>query len=253
MSLFRLCPTLLLASAILLPLAAEAADNAEASPQAVPATEPAVQDRVVLGVVPDTTTGLLDDAGGVVIKRVEELSTADKLGLQAGDIITRFNDHQIKDVADLKAVLEAQKVGNEASIGYLRDDQPMAATGILRGKLRPRDIEEVKKSVQRARVLAEEAGTDTGNFARSLRYLAIALNELPDRVEEASRQFKRIYPDGTFRVHIDIEIDTHANADPALRLEYGENPDGTPIETPEEADQADEQAEAEPGEAPDGP
>ncbi|MFW5828768.1 MAG: PDZ domain-containing protein [Planctomycetota bacterium] len=228
---FALISSLALSLSFGLPLvAAETAPDPDTAIES-DADGVANEERVFLGMVPDTSASTFDGPSGVIIKRIEDFTTASDMGLQAGDVIISFNDHQIQDVADLKAVLEAQKIGNEATIGYLRDGQPQEASGELRGKLRPQDVDKIKQQLRQARDLAQKAGTDTGNFARSLRYLAIALDELPERVDEAAKQFKRIYPNGTFRVHIDIEIDSHQGTDDALKLEYGEKQD-----TPEDGE-----------------
>jgi len=66
----------------------------------------------------------VEEAGNVVIKRVVDGGMASKLGIQAGDVITKINKVNVSSLADL------EKVGTPAKklkLKYLRDGKKMKA------------------------------------------------------------------------------------------------------------------------------
>lgn len=86
--------------------------------------------RIAFGSIPDYA----DNPKGFRINGVSKGSTAEALGLQAGDIITRFGDRPIKDIYDFMGALGAYKPGDKAVIQWLRGDQAMQAEATLRGR-----------------------------------------------------------------------------------------------------------------------
>ncbi len=59
---------------------------------------------------------------GALIRGVLAGGPADKAGLQAGDVIVKFNDQDITDVSDLLKVLYTCQVGQEVTITFWRGD-----------------------------------------------------------------------------------------------------------------------------------
>ena len=77
--------------------------------------------RVTLGIKPDymyTFKGT-----GVRINGLVEGGTAQKVGLRAGDIITAFDDHSIKDIFAYRDLLSQYSPGDEVKISVNRDGQ----------------------------------------------------------------------------------------------------------------------------------
>ncbi len=86
--------------------------------------------RIAFGSIPDYA----DNAKGFRINGVSKGSTAEAIGLQAGDILTQFGDRPIKDIYDFMGALGAYKPGDKAIIHWLRGDRPMQAEATLRGR-----------------------------------------------------------------------------------------------------------------------
>lgn len=233
---------LLMACACALPFAAAVEEDMPPRPprpsaEAVRAIRPHEPvEKVFLGVVPDSTATIVDGPDGVVVKSVEPGSMAEDLGIEPGDVITHWGDTAVVTVADLKQAINSSEIGEEVTLVLVRDGSVIEASGLTRGKLRPEEIADLAEKTGELQSMIREAGGSKDSLARSLRYLSIALNELPERIEEAATQFKRIYPQGEFRINIEIVIDSNVNEDdPILRLDYGAEPD-QPI--PDEADEA---------------
>jgi putative serine protease PepD len=68
---------------------------------------------------------IADAQDGAGIVAVQPGSPADKAGLKANDIITKFDDTTISDSADLQRAVRAQKPGDTATLTVIRDGQTM--------------------------------------------------------------------------------------------------------------------------------
>jgi Zn-dependent M28 family amino/carboxypeptidase len=86
--------------------------------------------RVAFGTLPDYA----DNAKGFRINGVGKGSTAEAIGLQAGDIITNFGGKPVKSIYDFMGALGTFKPGDKALIQWLRNDQPMQAEATLKGR-----------------------------------------------------------------------------------------------------------------------
>lgn len=76
--------------------------------------------------IQDITPDLADYYGfketkGVLVAKVYEGDPADKAGIQAGDIITQINDHNIESSRDLSVTIAGYAVGTEVSVKFVRD------------------------------------------------------------------------------------------------------------------------------------
>jgi serine protease Do len=58
---------------------------------------------------------------GVVLADVTKNSSADKAGLEKGDVITKFNDDDITSVSELRYYLYQYKIGDTIKVTYIRD------------------------------------------------------------------------------------------------------------------------------------
>ncbi|MFN7118420.1 MAG: PDZ domain-containing protein [Saprospiraceae bacterium] len=64
---------------------------------------------------------------GVVVEVVRK-STAEEMGLKDGDIVTAINGHRIIDWDDVSAAINVMKVGEPATVEYVRDGKKLNAT-----------------------------------------------------------------------------------------------------------------------------
>lgn len=87
-------------------------------------------DAAFLGVTPGEKT----DAG-VSIGKVITGSSAEKMGLISGDVITKLDGRSIEHFDDLAEVIKAKKAGDTVAVEYLRDGKK----GKLNGELGKRD------------------------------------------------------------------------------------------------------------------
>ncbi len=86
--------------------------------------------RIAFGTLPDYA----DNPKGFRINGVSKGSTAETIGLQAGDILIQFGDKSVKSIYDFMGALGAYKPGDKAVIQWLRGDQVMQAEATLRGR-----------------------------------------------------------------------------------------------------------------------
>lgn len=82
----------------------------------------------------------LEEGDGVKILNVEENSAAAKAGLQKNDIITQFNNQNIKDLDKLRRELSDMQAGDSFKIGYKRNGKSMETTIKYPKKLKKADL-----------------------------------------------------------------------------------------------------------------
>ncbi|MCH8904841.1 MAG: PDZ domain-containing protein [Bacteroidetes bacterium] len=71
---------------------------------------------------------------GFKITSVVEKSTAEEMGLQAGDIINKINGQEINNFEDLVRVIKTSEAGSKIQIEFTRDDKKMKETGTLKSR-----------------------------------------------------------------------------------------------------------------------
>ncbi len=86
--------------------------------------------RIAFGTIPDYA----DNALGFRINGVSSGSTAEAIGMQAGDILVRFGDKPVKNIYDFMGALGAYKPGDKALIHWLREGRAMKAEATLKGR-----------------------------------------------------------------------------------------------------------------------
>lgn len=86
--------------------------------------------RIAFGSIPDYA----DNPKGFRINGVSKGSTAETIGMQAGDILIQFGDKPVKNVYDFMGALGAFKPGDKAMIQWLRGDELMKAEATLKGR-----------------------------------------------------------------------------------------------------------------------
>ena len=83
--------------------------------------------RVRLGTIPDYSR----ESGGMGITGVREGSPAATAGIEGGDIIVKFGDHDIEDVYGYMYALSEHEPGDEVEIVVLRDGERMVFSVVL--------------------------------------------------------------------------------------------------------------------------
>jgi S1-C subfamily serine protease len=86
--------------------------------------------RVAFGTLPDYA----DNPKGFRINGVSRGSTAEAVGLQAGDILIRFGGRAVKNIYDFMDALGAHKPGDKVVVEWLRGGQAMQAEATLKGR-----------------------------------------------------------------------------------------------------------------------
>ena len=180
-------------------------------------------------VVRATTEADFDGQAGLVVDRTFPRTTAVELGLQRGDLITRFNEQPVASREDLKKLLDGLKVGDKVTVSFLRDGARQAAVA----QLQPRptrqsvsqELDKARDTVselqeERARQLAdlEQARREEKTLAESMQELSAVLSALPEQLDQTARQFKAVYPDGEFTVDIRVTIRSHPGSEEAIDL-----------------------------------
>jgi S1-C subfamily serine protease len=92
-------------------------------------------EHAFLGITPRPLTpdiaaqlGLSSSDSGVVVFQVSPGSAAANAGVQAGDVITKFDGKDISSVEDLYAALRSKKPGDRVSMTVTRANQPVDVT-----------------------------------------------------------------------------------------------------------------------------
>jgi hypothetical protein len=84
--------------------------------------------RVCLGILQEPFFG---EGTGVLIGNVEKDSSADKAGLEGGDVITKMNDEPVQDFDDLVTRLKQCRVGEEIRLEVIRSQQRLRLQRML--------------------------------------------------------------------------------------------------------------------------
>ena len=130
-------------------------------------------------------------------------------------------------------------VGGELSFVIERKEQQMVLAGKMMPAPSPEDLvtmnrllrEQVKALEEQVKALKDQlAGVNTplpavaGAIASRAELAAqlIALNEtlsqLPGQLDATAKEFRELYPDGVFRVHLDIDIRSNAKDEHSINL-----------------------------------
>jgi hypothetical protein len=86
--------------------------------------------RVAFGIVPD----FAENTSGFRISGVSGGSTAEAVGLQAGDIITQMGNRPVKNIQDYMGALETYAPGDKTIVQWTRNGQPMQAEATLKAR-----------------------------------------------------------------------------------------------------------------------
>ncbi|TVR43971.1 MAG: PDZ domain-containing protein [Planctomycetota bacterium] len=244
-----LYPALALTGMVVLSLPQTAAEEAQPSPASE--RRGGGEHRPYLGVIPDRQAAAITP--GISVGQVAAASSAAQMGIQPGDRIVAVNGQTVTSPEELRSLLEDMKAGEEVSVRWLRDDetheQSAPLTSLPVQRIQAQELGAMRANIRRMQAERDalQAGPNDGkkeeaDLAKSIDNMMELLNELPKRLDETARAFKQLYPDGTFAIHIDIDIRTNAKDDTPVNLGPGTvtvDPDEEPKDEPSESEPTD--------------
>ncbi len=86
--------------------------------------------RIAFGTIPD----FKENPSGFRISGTSPGSTAETLGMKAGDILTTFGERPIKNIYDFMEALAAFNPGDKVVVKWIREGQTLQAEAILKGR-----------------------------------------------------------------------------------------------------------------------
>ena len=219
--------TLLILTACGLLAAGEAPPVAPVTP---PVTQPAA--KAYLGIAIDQAATAFD-AKGLAILRVEPNSPAAVIGLAAGDRLNSLDGKPLKSQDDLAAALAAKKPGDKVEIVAVRPQgrdglpQELKLSGVLQEAPRSRVGNLGNQLTELQQRIAElNAKTKEPTLAEVLQKLQDIERDLP----KAAEAFKKVYPNGEFRIVISLEITSDKTAKNPIDIDVGGKPVDKPVE-----------------------
>ena len=209
----RLLSLTLLASAALL----GAAETAPVEPPK-PATAAAAPVPVpFLGVRFDENSVALDQEPGMPINEVVTGSTAQQLGLEAGDRLLTINGKPVEKPDELKSLLAGAKVGDPITVESLRGGKHTVAKGTLSERPKPAALaKEVDRLTQKLAEVKELA--DAQKREPSLAEILQQLKDIETGLPRAVAAFKKQYPNGDFDIRIQVVITSDRTAANPIEL-----------------------------------
>lgn len=167
-------------------------------------------ERPWLGITPDVSPGFDHQ---VIVKTVRANSTAQEMGLKPNDIITDLasdkKNWSIKGIDDLADALNQHQPGDTIRIGVKRSEETLTLQGVLKKRPARQNLnqtnKDIQKQLQQLSQLKDNSNTNAA-LALSLHGLSKTLEQLPEKIEEAAREFKEVYPDGEFKLKVEISI-----------------------------------------------
>lgn len=224
----RFIPALLIAAAL---AAGEAPPVKTPAPVPVLATTAA---KAYLGVAIDPAASAFD-AKGLRVLRVEPASPAAVMGIQAGDCILSVDGTAVKTQDELGKVLGGHKPGDTVKLDVLRAQgkdglpQTIAISGVLQEQPRSRTA---NLGSQLADLQSRIADLSGKGKEPTLAEVLQKLQDIEEQLPRAAEQFKRIYPNGEFRIAISVEITSDKKAADPLDIEVGGKPGDMKVDAP---------------------
>ena len=215
-------PLLILAACGL--LAAGDAPPTVTPPTPTPAATPAP--KAYLGIAIDQAATTFDGKG-LAILRIEPNSPAAVMGLAAGDRLSSFDGKTLKNQDELSAAIATKKPGDAIQLEAVRAQgkdglpQLLKLSGVLQEAPRSRvgSLGSQLSELQ-ARVGDLSAKSKEPTLAEVLQKLQDIEKDLP----RAAEAFKKIYPNGEFRIALSIEITSDKTAKDPIDIEVGGKP-----------------------------
>lgn len=163
----------------------------------------AAEDRPLrLGLGLEESTDL--DGGGLVVRGVEAEASGAALGLQAGDRLLSLNGTPVSSLAQVGEIVQNLRAGAELHATVKRGDQTVELKTTAVEAPRPAQIAERTRTLQ-ANVADLQKQLDQDRSLR-LEEILVLLQKIERDLPGMAAEFKRHYPQGRFRVKIDIDI-----------------------------------------------
>ncbi|MCA9298052.1 MAG: alpha/beta fold hydrolase [Phycisphaerales bacterium] len=137
--------------------------------------DPDLPRRAFLGAALEPTP---DDSGARVLS-VFPGSSADAIGLEAGDVVTQLGDQPVSSPATLIDLLSAHRAGERIAVSVTRGDEQLDKTATL--------VEFPRETIDSCEVIYDSVPTVDGGWLRT-----IVTRPLPDDAENANPD--RVYP-----------------------------------------------------------
>lgn len=164
---------------------------------------------------------------GVAILRVEPGSPAAVMGLAAGDRLTSLDGKPVATEADIAAIMGAKKPGDQVQIEAARAQgkdglpQTLKLSGVLQEAPRSRVG---NLSAQLSELQGRIAELNAKNTEPTLAEVLQKLQDIEKELPKAAEAFKKVYPNGEFRIAISVEITSDKTAKEPLEIEVGGKP-----------------------------
>ncbi len=181
------------------------------APPGVPALVP------FLGVRFDENSIALDQEPGMPINEVVVGSTAQTLGLEAGDRLLTVNGKPVEKPDQLKAVLGGAKVGDPITVEFLHAGKRVTANGTLSERPKPaalaKEVDRLNQKLSEVKDLAAAQKREP-----SLAEILQQLKDIETGLPRAVAAFKKQYPNGDFDIRIQVVITSDRTAANPIEL-----------------------------------
>jgi len=164
-----------------------------------------------LGLRFDESAVSLDQEPGMPISVVVQGSTAQTLGLEAGDRLVTLDGKATERTDDLTVILGGAKIGDAVSLEYVRAGTKTLAQGVLAERPKPatmaKDVERLNQKLAEVRELAESQKREP-----SLTEILQQLKDIEAGLPRAVAAFKKQFPDGEFDIRLQVVISSDKHA-----------------------------------------
>lgn len=190
---------------------------AETTPVEPPKPATAAAPVPFVGVRFDANSIALDQEPGMPIQEVVVGSTAQQLGLEAGDRLLTINGKAIEKPEEISALLAGAKVGDPITIESLHGGKHTVAKGTLSERPKPAALaKEVERLNQKLAEVKELA--DAQKREPSLAEILQQLKDIETGLPRAVAAFKKQYPNGDFDIRIQVVITSDRTAANPIEL-----------------------------------
>lgn len=170
-----------------------------------------------------------DAPRGLRVTGVAPGATFERLGVKEGDRLVSINGTAVTSTDEFRALAKTLTNGAAMIVVVKRNGVDTTLNGALAATPRPRELAEegdrLRQEADALRAVADRA-TTRSSLEDALRLIKQVEEELPKAAEE----FKRIYPNGTFRISINIDIRSDQGAKEPEKLKP--TPDATAAPKP---------------------
>lgn len=93
----------------------------------------------------------MDSSEGAIVAEVAKNSPAEKSGLQRGDIITKYNNNRVANIAGFRNAISLMKPGSQVNLAVLRDGKPLQVNvevAIFPGQDHKESVKETKLGIE---------------------------------------------------------------------------------------------------------